>query len=118
MKDTVRVLTGDDHPHFREGMRGRLDLVGDIAVVGEAASDEAVARVLKVPAEGSGFRPDWREVGSEVFVRREEAQIGKWVRIRNDHRTVELAGTGMDHREPMEKPGIPCLRRLDRRGLP
>jgi DNA-binding NarL/FixJ family response regulator len=43
MKDNVRVLIADDHPLFREGMRGRLDRVADIAVVGEAASgDEAV----------------------------------------------------------------------------
>jgi DNA-binding NarL/FixJ family response regulator len=43
MKDTVRVLIADDHPLFREGMRGRLDRVDDIAVVGEAADgDEAV----------------------------------------------------------------------------
>jgi DNA-binding NarL/FixJ family response regulator len=43
MKDNVRVLIADDHPLFREGMRGRLDRVGDITVVGEAASgDEAV----------------------------------------------------------------------------
>jgi DNA-binding NarL/FixJ family response regulator len=67
MKDTVRVIMVDDHPLFREGMRGRLDRVGDITVVGEAASgDEAVARVRNVPAEGSGFRPDWRDMGSEV----------------------------------------------------
>ena len=38
MKDTVRVLMADDHPLFREGMRGRLDRVDDIAVVGEASS--------------------------------------------------------------------------------
>ena len=43
MKDTVHVLIADDHPLFREGMRGRLDRVDDIAVVGEAAGgDEAV----------------------------------------------------------------------------
>ena len=43
MEDTVRVLIADDHPLFREGMRGRLDRVADIMVVGEAASgDEAV----------------------------------------------------------------------------
>jgi DNA-binding NarL/FixJ family response regulator len=43
MGDAVRVLIADDHPLFREGMRGRLDRVADVAVVGEAASgDEAV----------------------------------------------------------------------------
>src|ERR671911_195448 len=43
MNDTIRVLIADDHPLFREGMRGRLDRVADVAVVGEAASgDEAV----------------------------------------------------------------------------
>jgi hypothetical protein len=43
MEDSVRALIADDHPLFREGMRGRLDRVADIAVVGEAASgDEAV----------------------------------------------------------------------------
>ena len=43
MKETVRVLIADDHPLFREGMRGRLDRMGDIEVVGEAAGgDEAV----------------------------------------------------------------------------
>ena len=43
MKNAVRVLIADDHPLFREGMRGRLDRMGDIAVVGEASGgDEAV----------------------------------------------------------------------------
>ena len=43
MKDAVRVIIADDHPLFREGMRGRLDRMGDIAVVGEASGgDEAV----------------------------------------------------------------------------
>ena len=49
MEDTVRVLIADDHPLFREGMRGRLDRVADVAVVGEAASgDEAVELVHKL----------------------------------------------------------------------
>jgi CheY-like chemotaxis protein len=49
MKDTVRVLIADDHPLFREGMRGRLDRVADITVVGEAASgDEAVELARKL----------------------------------------------------------------------
>ena len=38
MEDSVRVLIAEDHPLFREGMRGRLERVADIAVVGEAAS--------------------------------------------------------------------------------
>jgi DNA-binding NarL/FixJ family response regulator len=49
MEDTIRVLIADDHPLFREGMRGRLDRVADIAVVGEAASgDEAVESAHKL----------------------------------------------------------------------
>src|SRR3712207_2462284 len=43
MEDAVRVLIADDHPLFREGMRGRLDRVADVEVVGEASrGDEAV----------------------------------------------------------------------------
>ena len=49
MNDTIRVLIADDHPLFREGMRGRLDRVADVAVVGEAASgDEAVELAHKL----------------------------------------------------------------------
>jgi DNA-binding NarL/FixJ family response regulator len=49
MEDTVRVLIAEDHPLFREGMRGRLDRVADVAVVGEAASgDEAVELAKKL----------------------------------------------------------------------
>jgi DNA-binding NarL/FixJ family response regulator len=49
MEDTVRVLIAEDHPLFREGMRGRLDRVADVAVVGEAASgDEAVELAQKL----------------------------------------------------------------------
>ena len=43
MEDTIRVLIADDHPLYREGMRGRLERATDMEVVGEAASgDEAV----------------------------------------------------------------------------
>jgi DNA-binding NarL/FixJ family response regulator len=49
MEDAVRVLIADDHPLFREGMRGRLDRVADVVVVGEAASgDEAVEMARSV----------------------------------------------------------------------
>jgi DNA-binding NarL/FixJ family response regulator len=47
MKDTFRVLIADDHPLFREGMRGRLDRVGDIVVVGEAASGEEAVELAR-----------------------------------------------------------------------
>src|SRR5215210_2548939 len=47
MKDTVRVLIADDHPLFREGMRGRLDRVADVAVVGEAASGDEVVELAR-----------------------------------------------------------------------
>ncbi|CAN5822651.1 response regulator transcription factor [soil metagenome] len=43
--DPIRVLIADDHPIFRDGMRGLLDSVDDVEVVGEASSgDEAVER--------------------------------------------------------------------------
>jgi DNA-binding NarL/FixJ family response regulator len=49
MEDTVRVLIAEDHPLFREGMRGRLDRVADVAFVGEATSgDEAVELAQKL----------------------------------------------------------------------
>jgi DNA-binding NarL/FixJ family response regulator len=47
MKDTFRVLIADDHPLFREGMRGRLDRVGDITVVGEAASGQEAVELAR-----------------------------------------------------------------------
>ena len=43
--DIVGVLIADDHPLFREGMRGRLDRVDDIAVVGEAESGDEAAQL-------------------------------------------------------------------------
>jgi DNA-binding NarL/FixJ family response regulator len=47
MKDTCRVLIADDHPLFREGMRGRLDRVADIVVVGEAANGEEAVELAR-----------------------------------------------------------------------
>jgi DNA-binding NarL/FixJ family response regulator len=52
MEGTIRVLIADDHPLFREGMRGRLDRVADIEVVGEAASGgEAVELARKLESD-------------------------------------------------------------------
>jgi DNA-binding NarL/FixJ family response regulator len=48
--DPLRVLIVDDHPLFRDGMRGLLDSVEDTQVVGEAATGEdavAQARALQ-----------------------------------------------------------------------
>src|SRR3712207_4757115 len=47
MEDAIRVLTADDHPLFREGMRGRLDRVADVTVVGEAASGDAAVELAR-----------------------------------------------------------------------
>ena len=46
----------------------------------------------KVPAEGPGFRLMQVSRGSDIFVGPEEAQIGKRVRVRKDHRKAELRG--------------------------
>ena len=44
--ERIRVLIADDHPLFRDGMRGLLETVPELEVVGEAASgEEAVALV-------------------------------------------------------------------------
>jgi CheY-like chemotaxis protein len=52
MMDTVRVLIADDHPLFREGIRGRLDRVADVAVVEEAESGDDAVQMAKE------FEPD------------------------------------------------------------
>ena len=42
--DSIRILIADDHPLFRDGMRGLLESVPDTEVVGEASSgDEVIA---------------------------------------------------------------------------
>ncbi len=44
--ERIHVIIADDHPLFRDGMRGLLETAPDIEVVGEAASgEEAVALV-------------------------------------------------------------------------
>ena len=50
MEDPIRVLIADDHPLFRDGMRGLLGSLPDMEVVGEASSGEqamALARELQ-----------------------------------------------------------------------
>src|ERR687890_125691 len=47
MEDSVRVHIAEDHPLFREGMRGRLQRVADITVVGEAASGEEAVELAR-----------------------------------------------------------------------
>ena len=48
----LRVLIADDHPLFRDGMRGLLESVDDLAVVGEAATGEAAVSLARA------LRPD------------------------------------------------------------
>lgn len=49
MAESLRVLIADDHPLFRDGMRGLLESVPGMEVVGEAETgDEAVAQTLEL----------------------------------------------------------------------
>lgn len=44
MTERIRVLLADDHPLFRDGLRGMLETAGDFEVLGEATTgEEAVA---------------------------------------------------------------------------
>lgn len=43
----IRVLIADDHPIFRDGMRGLLDSVEDTEVVGEASSGEEAVELAE-----------------------------------------------------------------------
>ncbi len=40
MPETLKIMIADDHPLFRDGMRGLLSTTGDIEVVGEAKTGE------------------------------------------------------------------------------
>ena len=42
--ERIRVLIADDHPLFRDGLRGLLESVADTEVVGEAADGEAAVQ--------------------------------------------------------------------------
>src|SRR5437588_5221209 len=47
--NTLSILIADDHPVFRNGLRGLLNAMPDMEVVGEATTgDEAVARAMEL----------------------------------------------------------------------
>lgn len=50
--ETVRILIADDHPLFRDGMRGLLDSVPDTEVAGEATTGDEVV------AQAAALQPD------------------------------------------------------------
>jgi DNA-binding NarL/FixJ family response regulator len=47
MQDSIRVLIADDHPLFRDGMRGLLGSLADMEVVGEASSGEQAIELAR-----------------------------------------------------------------------
>jgi DNA-binding NarL/FixJ family response regulator len=52
MPETLKTMIADDHPLFRDGMRGLLSTTDDIEVVGEAKSGEEAVEL------SSELRPD------------------------------------------------------------
>jgi DNA-binding NarL/FixJ family response regulator len=47
MQESIRVLIADDHPLFRDGMRGLLGSLPDMEVVGEASSGEQAIELAR-----------------------------------------------------------------------
>ena len=47
MEDSIRVLIADDHPLFRDGMRGLMGSLADMEVVGEASSGEQAIELAR-----------------------------------------------------------------------
>jgi DNA-binding NarL/FixJ family response regulator len=47
MEDSIRVLIADDHPLFRDGMRGLLGSLPDMEVMGEASSGEQAIELAR-----------------------------------------------------------------------
>jgi DNA-binding NarL/FixJ family response regulator len=46
-EEWLRVLIADDHPLFRDGLRGLLESVGDLEVVAEAATGETAVSLAR-----------------------------------------------------------------------
>ena len=65
-------------------------------------------RVRYVPAEGQPFRLAERS-GGEIYMSPEEAQIGKRVRVRKDHRKAEMRGLEGTIAKRWGDPGYPAL---------
>ncbi len=47
MEESIRVLIADDHPLFRDGIRGLLGSLPDMEVVGEASSGEQAVELAR-----------------------------------------------------------------------
>src|ERR687893_2666908 len=47
MEESIRVLIADDHPLFRDGMRGLLGSLPEMEVVGEASSGERAMELAR-----------------------------------------------------------------------
>jgi DNA-binding NarL/FixJ family response regulator len=98
--DIVGVLIADDHPLFREGMRGRLDRVDDIAVVEEAESgDEAAQLAHKLEPDVILMAP--RDVGvgerqRETGVHRLPGRVGARGRADERRGQAEIARNALD----------------------
>jgi DNA-binding NarL/FixJ family response regulator len=44
---SIRVLVADDHPFFRQGLRGMIEGNGDLELVGEAADGDEAVRLAR-----------------------------------------------------------------------
>ncbi|MCB0200874.1 MAG: response regulator transcription factor [Anaerolineae bacterium] len=52
MTEAIRVLLADDHPLFRDGLRGMLEAAGDFQILGEATTGEEAVTLAE------SLRPD------------------------------------------------------------
>ena len=98
--DKLRVLISDDHPLFRDGMRGLLSTQPDMAVVGEATTGEEAVRLagdlepdvvlmdIKMPGLGG------IEVTRRILVVHPQVSILIVTMFEDDVRPPFLYGTG------------------------